>query len=117
MSNDLKVIENTVYGVREQFSSALVDKSISFEAEARFAIQVLSSSDYAIKIARSNPQSVINSVTNVAAIGISLNPAKKEAYLVPRDGKICLDISYMGLMELAAASGSIRWAQAHLVHL
>jgi recombination protein RecT len=28
---------------------------------------------------------------------------------------ICLDISYMGLMDLAMATGSIKWAQAELV--
>jgi recombination protein RecT len=55
-------------------------------------------------------------VTNIAAIGISLNPAKKQAYLVPRDGRICLDISYIGLMDLAMATGSLKWAQAALVH-
>ena len=55
-------------------------------------------------------------MTNVAAIGSSLNPAKKQAYLVPRKGKICLDISYMGLIDLAIDSGSISWAQAELVY-
>nr|WP_236844378.1 recombinase RecT [Bordetella sp. 02P26C-1] len=71
--------------------------------------------DFALKIATSNRQSVINAVTNVAAIGISLNPARRQAYLVPRDGRICLDISYMGLIDLAVATGSITWAQADLV--
>jgi recombination protein RecT len=37
----------------------------------------------------------------VAAIGITLNPASKLAYLVPRDGMVCLDISYMGLLHRA----------------
>ena len=59
---------------------------------------------------------MVNAITNIAAIGISLNPAKKQAYLVPRDGKICLDISYIGLMDLAMATGAIRWAQAELVY-
>jgi recombination protein RecT len=59
---------------------------------------------------------VIDAVKNVAAIGISLNPAKKQAYLVPRDGRINLDISYMGLLDIAVASGSIMWGQAKLVH-
>jgi recombination protein RecT len=35
---------------------------------------------------------------------------------VPRDGKICLDLSYMGLVHLAIDSGSIKWAQAEVVH-
>ena len=55
------------------------------------------------------------SVTNVAAIGISLNPARKQAYLVPRDQKVFLDISYIGLTDLATQSGSIVWAKAELV--
>ena len=55
-------------------------------------------------------------MTNIAAIGISLNPAKKQAYLVPRDGRICLDLSYMGLADLATASGSIKWVKAGVVH-
>jgi len=79
-------------------------------------VQTIQANDFMTKIAASNRQSVVNAVTNIAAIGISLNPAKKQAYLVPRDGKVCLDISYMGLMDLAMAGGSIRWAQAELVH-
>ena len=116
MSDALSIISGDVYGVQQVFEAAKVDKSLNFEAEAGFAIQALMASEYAMKIATQNRQSVVNAVTNIAAIGISLNPAKKQAYLVPRDGKICLDISYMGLMDLAIASGSIRWGQCRLVH-
>lgn len=108
-------ITDLVLSTRENFASRLSDKSINFEAEAGFAVQALST-DYAMGIAMKNKQSVIDAVTNVAAIGISLNPAKKQAYLVPRDGKICLDISYMGLIDLAVATGSIKWAQAAVVY-
>ena len=52
----------------------------------------------------------------MAAIGITLNPASKLAYLVPRDGMVCLDISYMGLLHLAQATGSIKWGQCKLVY-
>lgn len=116
MANDLQLVSGTVYGCREVFASVLADASISFEREAEFAVQLISASEYAIKIARGNPQSVINAVTNIAAIGISLNPARKLAYLVPRDGAIKLDISYMGLMDIAIATGSVKWAQAATVH-
>lgn len=112
----LTTITQDIYGVREQFDSSLVDRSISFEREAGFAIRVLGGNRYAMDIAMANRQSVVDAVVNIAAIGISLNPAKKQAYLVPRDGKICLDISYMGLMDLAQATGSVKWAQAALVH-
>lgn len=113
--NNLAVITQDIYDSRGTFAAVLTDPSINFEKEAGFAIQVLQNNDFALKIATGNRQSVINAVTNVAAIGISLNPAKRQAYLVPRDGRICLDISYMGLIDMAVATGSIRWAQAELV--
>ncbi|MEN1996852.1 recombinase RecT [Stenotrophomonas bentonitica] len=114
--NEIFTIDQSIYGTRDSFVSVLTDRSINFDREAEFALQSLYGNDYAMKIAMSNRQSVINAVVNIAAIGISLNPAKKQAYLVPRDGKICLDISYMGLMDLAIDSGSIRWGQAELVY-
>lgn len=114
--NEIVTIDQSIYGTRDSFVSVLTDRSINFDREAEFALQSLYGNDYAMKIAMGNRQSVINAVVNIAAIGISLNPAKRQAYLVPRDGKICLDISYMGLMDLAIDSGSIRWGQAKLVY-
>jgi recombinational DNA repair protein RecT len=52
----------------------------------------------------------------MASIGISLNPALNHAYLVPRDGAICLDISYMGLLHIAQEIGSIKWGQSRIVY-
>jgi recombination protein RecT len=115
MSNALQIITGDIMGVKDTFNS-IAQNTLSFEREAGFAIQLLMSNDYAMKIATQNRQSVINAVTNIAAIGISLNPAKKQAYLVPRDGRICLDISYMGLLDLAIQSGSLMWGQAELVY-
>jgi recombination protein RecT len=115
MSNSLQLITDDIYRNKDVFISVLADQSINFEREAGFAIQILSSNDYAMTAAASNRQSVVDAVTNVAAIGISLNPAKKQAYLVPRKGKICLDISYIGLLDLAISSGSLKWGQADLV--
>jgi recombination protein RecT len=115
-ANALTQISGDIYAAQERFEAVLSDKSLNFEREAGFAIQVLGASDFAMKTAIGNRQSVFNAVVNVAAIGISLNPAKRQAYLVPRDGRICLDISYMGLLDLAIQSGSILWGQAELVY-
>jgi len=112
----LTTISEDIYSTRDQFDNVLSDHSISFEREAGFAIQAISANDFSMRTAMNNRQSVVNAVANIAAIGISLNPAKKQAYLVPRDGKICLDISYMGLMDLAMATGSVKWAQAAIVY-
>lgn len=114
--NAIVAIDKIVYDVAPLFERTCVDKSITFDREAEFAIQAICASEFAVKIARQNPQSVRDAVTNIAAIGISLNPAKKQAYLVPRKGAICLVISYMGLLDLAIQSGSIMWGQAELVY-
>ncbi len=116
MSNALALLQDDIYNTRDTFVSVCTDRNLNFEKEAGFAIQSITANDYACRIAMSNRQSVVNAVTNIAAIGISLNPAKKQAYLVPRDGKICLDISYIGLLDLAIQSGGVQWGQAELVY-
>ncbi len=116
MTTALEVVTRDILDTRDQFNSVLTDPRLSFDREAGFAIQILQANDYALGIAMDNRQSVVDAVTNVAAIGISLNPAKRQAYLVPRDKKICLDISYMGLVDIAVDAGSILWAQAMAVH-
>lgn len=98
------------------FTPALVDDSIKWEREVQFCIQATQNNDYLAKIARENPTSFQNAIINIAAIGISLNPAEKRAYLVPRKGKVCLDISYMGLMHIATTEGSIVWGQSKIVY-
>lgn len=112
----IATIEQDIRSLAPQFNKILVDQSINFEREAGFAIQILDGNDYALKVAMGNRQSVLNAVTNIAAIGISLNPAKKQAYLVPRKNKICLDISYIGLIDLAVKDQAIKWAKAELVY-
>lgn len=97
------------------FTQALSDNSITWQKEQQFAIQAFQKNDYLAKVAMANPSSAQNAIINVAAIGITLNPAAKLAYLVPRDGGVHLDISYMGLLHLAQVSGAIQWGQCKLV--
>lgn len=113
MSNVLQVL---IEGQQKRFETVLADPSINFEREAGFAIQALNSNDYLAKIAMGNKDSLVAAINNIAAIGISLNPASKLAYLVPRDGKVCLDISYMGLMHIAQTTGAIQWGQSAIVY-
>ena len=97
------------------FTQALSDNSITWQKEQQFAIQAFQKNDYLAKVAMANPSSAQNAIINVAAIGITLNPSAKLAYLVPRDGGVHLDISYMGLLHLAQVSGAIQWGQCKLV--
>lgn len=88
---------------------------MKYPAEMGFAIQHLKNNDFLMNIASKNPNSLLQAMANVAACGLSLNPVKKEAYLVPRKGKICLDPSYMGICKLATDTGSIKWVQTRIV--
>lgn len=94
----------------------LSSEQVDFKQECLFAKQLISKSDFAINTAKSNPASLQAAILNVAAIGISLNPALAHAYLVPRDKQICLDLSYKGLVKLATDAGAIKWAKAVLVY-
>ena len=110
---------NLVEFVQQQeplFVGAVTDQSVQWAKESQFAIQLFQKNDFLAKTAIANPISAQNAIINVAAIGISLNPASKLAYLVPRDGMVCLDISYMGLLHIAQAAGVIKWGQCKLVH-
>ena len=98
------------------FNAALSDQSITWQKEMQFAIQAFQKNEYLAKTAAANPVSAQNAIINLAAIGITLNPAAKLAYLVPRDGMVCLDVSYMGLLHLAQSTGAIKWGQCKLVH-
>ena len=82
-------------------------------------MQIMGANDFLARTAMNNQSSLINAVVNVAAIGISLNPAEKEAYLVPRNGAVCLDISMLGLMRLAEPryrSNRMGWVQSDIVY-
>nr|WP_052738469.1 recombinase RecT [Robbsia andropogonis] len=114
--SNIVAVSNIVYGVREQFERVTIDNSINFEREAAFAMQILEGNDFLLSTAMKDPASMRAAIENVSAIGISLNPARKQAYLVPRGGKICLDISYMGMLDIAISSGSIQWGKAEVVY-
>lgn len=89
---------------------------VDFGRECLFARQQILGNDYTLKAAANDPGSLQAAILNVASIGISLNPASSHAYLVPRSGKICLDISYRGMVYLATDAGAIKWAKAELVY-
>lgn len=89
---------------------------LKFETECLFAKQQLMKQDFTLQTAEKNPESLKSAILNVAAIGISLNPATAHAYLVPRDRAICLDLSYRGIVKLATDCGAIAWAKAELVY-
>lgn len=120
MSN-VAVLEQQINGIAPSFNElAEIHGAVNFKREASFAIQALNNNDWLMRVAYENPESLQFAVLNVAAIGLSLNPALKQAYLVPRRvnkmNKVVLDIPYLGLVHLACESGAIKWMQAQLVY-
>lgn len=95
---------------------AKIHGAVNFEREASFALQLLQDNSYLADIAMSNQDSLKRAILNVAAIGLSLSPVHKLAYLVPRKKQICLDISYRGFVQLATDSGAIKFAMAEVVY-
>lgn len=116
MSNELVTI---IESMQPSFEKVNTEK-LPFHKETEFALQIIEKSDFLTKVALGNKQSFRNAIVNVAAVGLSLNPALKLAYLVPRkvDGAyaICLDISYMGLARLLTDSGAVRLIRAEVVY-
>jgi recombination protein RecT len=87
--------------------------NVSWDKEQIYVGQLMRKSE---ALQRCPPQSIFAAVVNVATVGLSLNPALGLAYLVPRDGQCCLDVSYRGLVQLATDSGAIRYVRADVVY-
>ncbi|EPN9924508.1 recombinase RecT [Proteus mirabilis] len=115
MTNAVQKIYEVVNPLKNEFEQVCSEPSIAFKRESEFAMQIFANNDYLANVAVNNLVSVRSAIMNVSAIGISLNPAQKFAYLVPRDKKVCLDISYMGLMHIAQQSQAIKWCQSSIV--
>ena len=102
--------------IKERFEQ-LTDRD-TFERETSFAIQAFAANPQLQKCDRN---SVLSAIMNIANIGLSLNPAKKEAYLLPRWDRragttvCCLEPSYIGLVKLLTDSGSVTSVSAKLV--
>lgn len=85
---------------------------VQFTKELSYASQIVAGSE---ALQRCSTESIRAAFLNVAGLGLTLNPSMKLAYLVPRKGRCCLDISYIGLLHVATESGSVAAAKAEIV--
>lgn len=112
-TNQLTV--KTFDAIKPRFTE-IVDE-ITFKKEISFAMQILGKNSY---LASATQNSILESVLNIAQIGLTLNPAMKMAYLVPRraGGQVvcCLEPSYQGLCKLVTDTGSVKNIYAHPVY-
>lgn len=95
------------------FDSATIQKELSF------AVQAVNRSP---QLSKCDIHSVLGAVLNIANIGLSLNPAKKECYLIPRWNsrskklEAVLEPSYIGLSNLAMKEGVVKSINTQLVY-
>lgn len=83
--------------------------------EIDFAAQAMLSNTYLISVANQNPMSLIGALKNLALVGYTLNPIRKQGYLVPMGKAVVFMPSYMGLVDELAASGLVKKIEAHPV--
>ena len=91
--------------------------NMNFSREANFALQILGQNTY---LQKATPETIKNAIINVSLTGLSLNPALKYAYLVPRnskDGLNCvLDISYIGMIKLLTDAGAVKNIDCDIIY-
>jgi recombination protein RecT len=87
--------------------------------EISFAVQLINKS---AQLQKCSKESLMQAVLNVANVGLTLNPASKEAYLIPRwssltnSNEACLEASYIGLVKLLTDTGSVKSMVCQLVY-
>ena len=93
---------------------------MNYGQECGFAVMAIQNNPYLLNCTQDSLKSAIISV---ALTGISLNPALKYAYLVPRASgkgndrvtKAVLDISYMGMIKILTDAGAVKSVFADVV--
>ena len=109
--------------IRKDFN-AIEKKFTELSNEQEFIKEV----GFCLNLIGSNPQlqkctknSLLSSVYQVASVGLSLNPIKKEAYLIPRWSRANgmeaqLMPSYQGLIKLVTDTGSVKSINCNIVY-
>lgn len=89
---------------------------MNYSQECGFAIMAIQNNPYLLNCSKESMQA---SIVSVALTGISLNPALKYAYLVPRKVKselrATLDISYIGMIKILTDAGAVKNVFADVV--
>jgi len=86
--------------------------------ELSFAMQIIKKST---QLQKCSGESILTAVANISNIGLSLNPAAKEAYLIPRwnntskSMEAVLEPGYSGLVKLLTDAGSVTAVNCQLV--
>jgi phage RecT family recombinase len=119
MSQIARITEKPVFDLLQPKTSDIIRfiGQDEFKKEVSFAIQAANANDM---LQQASPASVAKAVFNLAITGLSLNPVKKLAYLVPKringQWEAVLFPSYQGLVKLITDSGCASKVYAHVVY-
>lgn len=115
MSNIATIVDQSMPQFRR---IADQNKLVRWDEESQFALQSLQKNS---TLAKCHPETIRDAIINVAAVGLTLNPADGYAYLVPEYNKATkqnecqLRISFKGLIKAATDTGSVAWVRAEVV--
>lgn len=117
MSNEL--VTRTEFAPIEKSMSEAGFSPEKVKQEISFALQLINKSSQLQKCSKLSLQTA---VLNISNIGLSLNPAAKEAYLIPRwnnstkQMEASLEPGYVGLVKLLTDAGSVKSMTCQLVY-
>lgn len=113
MSKEIAV-RDVIQSVEKEFT-AVENLRLSFAKETGFALQIVEGNAQLKALSAQNPDDLKRAIYNVALTGLSLNPVLKQAYLMPRKGKLIFEPSYMGLTEILVQAGTIVQMESSVV--
>lgn len=117
MSQEIATINEKIAALEPQMLKTLNEQTV--RRELSFAKQLVAGSK---QLQECTMPSVLTAIYNICNIGLSLNPASKEAYIVPRynsqtkSKEASLQPSYVGLVKLLTDAGTITQCVTNIVH-
>ncbi len=87
-----------------------------FAREVNFAMQAMLNNPYLIQCAKAYPEHLVEAIKNVSLTGLTLNPELRLGYLVPYNGKVKFQASYMGKSDILIRTGVVKKIEVTLVY-
>lgn len=116
ITQSIQVIRNKVAAEDSLFRDVFGEQAEThLRQELVYLMQILGGRN-GKNIAACDPQTVVDSVCTCVVMGLSLNPAKRQAYLIPYGNNCTLRISYQGEIDYLFRNGVILRAVSGTVY-
>jgi recombination protein RecT len=97
----------------KEFKRYRSDEHLQWNIEKAYALEIISQSN---ALQKCSGESIARSLIDLGAMGLTLSPAMKLAYLIPYKNQCTVSPSYMGLEQIAYKTGFVEMIQTVLVH-